>query len=111
MQLTLAFTNPANRDRLMFFKDRATLEGILDAPDPVSKVAPLRAKLKQGTLAPGVLAQEPEYFVDLHKQFYLLPVFAVDAREAAQVKTMLSALVAMVEARTNAAIVDNGGAA
>ena len=76
MQLTLAFTNPANRDRLMFFKDRATLEGILDAPDPVSKVAPLRAKLKHGTLAPGVLAQEPEYFVDLHKQFYLLPVLS-----------------------------------
>ena len=76
MQLTLAFTNPANRDRLMFFKDRAMLEGILDAPDPVSKVAPLRAKLKQGTLAPGVLAQEPEYFVDLHKQFYLLPVLS-----------------------------------
>ena len=76
MQLTLAFTNPANRDRLMFFKDRATLEGILDAPDPVSQVAPLRAKLKQGTLAPGVLAQEPEYFVDLHKQFYMLPVLS-----------------------------------
>lgn len=76
MQLTLAFTNPANRDRLMFFKDRAMLEGILDAPDPVSKVAPLRAKLKQGTLAPGVLAQESEYFVDLHKQFYLLPVLS-----------------------------------
>ena len=76
MQLTLAFTNPANRDRLMFFKDRANLEGILDAPDPVSKVAPLRAKLKQGVQAPGVLAQEPEYFVDLHKQFYLLPVLS-----------------------------------
>ena len=76
MQLTLAFTNPANRDRLMFFKDRATVEAILDAPDPVSKVAPLRAKLKHGTLAPGVLAQEPEYFVDLHKQFYLLPVLS-----------------------------------
>ena len=76
MQLTLAFTNPANRDRLMFFKDRATLEGILDAPDPVSKVAPLRAKLKQGVQAPGVLAQEPEYFIDLHKQFYLLPVLS-----------------------------------
>ena len=76
MQLTLAFTNPANRDRLMFFKDRATLEGILDAPDPVSKVAPLRAKLKQGVQATGVLAQEPEYFVDLHKQFYLLPVLS-----------------------------------
>ncbi len=76
MQLTLAFTNPANRDRLMFFKERSQLEGILDAPDPVSQVAPLRAKLKQGTDAPGVLAQEPEYFVDLQKNFYLLPVLS-----------------------------------
>lgn len=76
MQLTLAFTNPANRDRLLFFKERKTLEGILDAPDPVSNIAPLRAKLKQGQAAPGVLAQEPEYFIDLQKQFYLLPVLS-----------------------------------
>lgn len=76
MQLTLAFTNPANRDRLLFFKERATVEGILDAPDPVSKVAPLRATLKKGKPAPGVLAEEPEYFVDLQKQFYLLPVLS-----------------------------------
>lgn len=76
MQLTLAFTNPANRDRLMFFKERSQLEGILDAPDPVSQVAPLRAKLKQGSEAPGVLAQEPEFFVDMQKNFYLLPVLS-----------------------------------
>ena len=76
MQLTLAFTNPANRDRMMFFKERSQLEGILDAPDPVSHVAPLRAQLKKGVDAPGVLAQEPEYFVDLQKNFYLLPVLS-----------------------------------
>ncbi|HGM5581117.1 TPA: vWA domain-containing protein [Pseudomonas putida] len=76
MQLTLAFTNPANRDRLLFFKERSQLEGILDAPDPVSQVAPIRAKLKQNKEAPGVLAQEPEYFVDLQKNFYLLPVLS-----------------------------------
>lgn len=76
MQLTLAFTNPANRDRLLFFKERKALEDIIDAPDPVSHIAPLRARLKQGQTAPGVLAQEPEFFVDLQKQFYLLPVLS-----------------------------------
>ncbi len=76
MQLTLAFTNPANRDRLLFFNQRNQLEGILDAPDPVSHVAPIRAQLKQGQRAQGVLAQEPEYFVDMSKQFYLLPVLS-----------------------------------
>ncbi|BBT42633.1 vWA domain-containing protein [Pseudomonas putida] len=76
MQLTLAFTNPANRDRLLFFKERSQLEGILDAPDPVSQIAPIRAKLKHNTEAPGVLAQEPEFFVDMQKNFYLLPVLS-----------------------------------
>lgn len=76
MQLTLAFTNPANRDRLMFFKERKTLDDILSAPDPVSLVAPLRAHLKRDGNAEGVLAQEPEYFVDLQKQFYLLPILS-----------------------------------
>lgn len=74
MQLTLAFTNPANRDRLLFFKSRETLEDILDAPDPAEYAAPLRQELKKNGQAEGVLAQEPELFVDMQQQFYLLPV-------------------------------------
>lgn len=76
MQLSLAFTNPANRDRLLFFKERETLENILDAPDPVSLVAPLRAQLARAEQTEHVLAQEPEYFVDLQKNFYLLPILS-----------------------------------
>lgn len=76
MQLTLAFTNPANRDRLLFFKERKSLDDILSAPDPVSLVAPLRAKLKRDGHADGIQAEEPEYFVDLQKQFYLLPILS-----------------------------------
>ena len=76
MQLTLAFTNPANRDRLLFFKERDQLNQILEAADPVAKVAPLRAALKKQGNAAGVLAQEPEYFVDLQQQFYLLPILS-----------------------------------
>lgn len=76
MQLTLSFTNPANRDRLVFFKDKKSLDDILSAPDPVSLVAPLRAHLKRDGKADGVVAEEPEYFVDLQKQFYLLPILS-----------------------------------
>ncbi|WP_421505060.1 vWA domain-containing protein [Erwinia rhapontici] len=76
MQLTLAFTNPANRDRLLFFKERKSLDDILSAADPVSLVAPLRAKLKRDGHADGVQAQEPALFVDLQKQFYLLPILS-----------------------------------
>ncbi|MBA1307058.1 vWA domain-containing protein [Stutzerimonas stutzeri] len=106
MQLTLAFTNPANRDRLLFFKERPTLEGILDAPDPVSHVAPLRAKLKQGQPAPGVLAQEPEFFVDLQKEFYLLPVLSgeeVMSEEGFRMRLLNVASVSKAEAQSTVA--------
>ncbi len=76
MQLTLAFTNPANRDRMLFFKDRSLLEQALDTPDPATIVAPMRQALRTASHADGVVAQEPEYFVDLQKQFYLLPVLS-----------------------------------
>ncbi|MFP3098082.1 vWA domain-containing protein [Kluyvera sichuanensis] len=78
IQLTLAFTNPANRDRLIFFKEKKSLDDILSAPDPVALVAPLRAKLKRDGHAEGIQAQEPEYFVDLQKQFYLLPILKAE---------------------------------
>jgi len=106
MQLTLAFTNPANRDRMLFFKERSQLEGILDAPDPVSRVAPLRAQLKKGVDAPGVLAQEPEYFVDLQKNFYLLPVVSgeeVLTEEGFRTRILNVASVSKADAASTAA--------
>ena len=106
MQLTLAFTNPANRDRMLFFKERTQLEGILDAPDPVSRVAPLRSQLKKGVDAPGVLAQEPEYFVDLQKNFYLLPVLSgeeVLTEEGFRTRILNVASVSKADAASTAA--------
>lgn len=76
MQLTLAFTNPANRDRMLFFKDRLALENILDSENPAAAVEPLRASLKSKNTAQSVLAQEPEFYIDLQKQFYLLPILS-----------------------------------
>ena len=76
MQLSLAFTNPSGRDRLIFFKDRERLQRILDASDPARDVVPLRAKLNKNQPTPDVLAQEPSYFIDMQKQFYLLPILS-----------------------------------
>lgn len=111
MQMSLAFTNPANRDRLLFFKDRETLEGILDAPDPVSHVIPLRAQLAKNTQTETVLAQEPEYFVDLEKEFYLLPILSgeevmTDAGFRARVLNVASVSQETTESTTAAGNID-----
>lgn len=76
MQLSLLFTNSANRERMLFFKDRSTLQDILDSDDPKAAVEPLRAALAANNRADNVLAQEPELFVDIKNQFYLLPILS-----------------------------------
>ncbi|XWY21042.1 vWA domain-containing protein [Bisgaard Taxon 45] len=74
MQMTLVFTNPAEREPLLFFKDRAALDQVINAEDPVQVVNPIRQALTTNKAHPAVLAQEPSEFVDFQKNFYLLPI-------------------------------------
>lgn len=74
MQMTLVFSNPANRNPVLFFESRDTLESIIDEPDPARTLAPMWSKLKKNEQVPSVLARDPEYVVDFQKNFYLLPI-------------------------------------
>lgn len=78
MQLTLALNNPANRNPLLFFKERELVESLLENEDPSVALTPILADLKQGKAVEGVLAKEPETFIDQKTQFYLLPVLESD---------------------------------
>ncbi|MHB1219612.1 MAG: vWA domain-containing protein [Alphaproteobacteria bacterium] len=74
--MTLAFTNPANRGQVLFFKDQQSLTTLLNEPQAADKADQLRAASKGGT-APagsGLIALEPDTYIDLQKQFYLLPI-------------------------------------
>lgn len=78
MQMTLAFTNPAGRDPLLFFRQKDTLDQILSASDPNPILKPIQDKLAGNGRDPRVVAQEPPYAVDLQKNFYLLPVLEAE---------------------------------
>ncbi|AVM74472.1 vWA domain-containing protein [Magnetospirillum gryphiswaldense] len=78
-QLTLAFTNPAGRDRALMFNDRKDLAAIVEADKPGQMVQPLRKAMDSGKGDPRVVSQEPATHVDITKQFYLLPI--LDAEE------------------------------
>ena len=81
MQMSLAFTNPAGRDLSLLFKDKQTIEKILDSSEPEKLFRPIQDVLKQNNgVHPNVLAVEPELYVDFKKNFYLLPIL-----ESAQV--------------------------
>lgn len=74
MQMTLVFTNPAERDPLLFFKDREIIENIIDAEDPTPLIEPIRENLANHQSSPEILAQEPDTYINFQENFYLLPI-------------------------------------
>lgn len=77
-QLALAFTNPAGRDRALLFRNRADLAGLLEADDPGKAEAPLRKEALSGKPVPQVVSIEPATYVDIAKNFYLLPILSAE---------------------------------
>lgn len=73
-QMALAFTNPAGRARTLLFDKRDAVVDILKAPDPGAAVAPIQKAVEEGKGDPRVISIEPETFIDIDKQFYLLPI-------------------------------------
>ena len=74
IQMALTFTNPVDRDRLLFFKDKADLEKIISSANKSADVSAIRQNLEKSGSSPEIVAQEPKEFIDFQKNFYLLPV-------------------------------------
>ncbi|TDP44992.1 vWA domain-containing protein [Zavarzinia compransoris] len=74
--LTVAFANPAARERVLFLKDREALGRLMSSPARAAEAAAMRDAAIGDRLPPDspVLAIEPPTFVDLARQFYLLPI-------------------------------------
>lgn len=110
-QMTLAFTNPAGRERSLLFKDRDTLATLVNADDPASTLNPLRKTVAAGKTDPAVVSIEPETYVDLNKQFYLLPILSAEETFAASGHRMRMLEVASVtqqEAKADKAAAPKG---
>ena len=81
--LTLAFTNPAGRERALFFRERDKLQAVLEANDRAAQAKKLRDAIVAGGNLPSgfpVISIEPSTHIDIAKQFYLLPI--LEAGEA-----------------------------
>lgn len=74
--IVAAFTNPAGRERNLFFNDREALDFVLNHEASVAIAERYRAAALAG--APisesGVVAVEPAEHIDIRSQFYLLPI-------------------------------------
>lgn len=75
--ITLSFAQPTNRERVLFFRERNFLTTFVNTDTAAAETAKVVKEIAaKGNLGPThpVIAAEPETFVDLQKQFYLLPV-------------------------------------
>ncbi len=78
--LVVAFTNPAGRERTLFFRDRDSLMRLLESPRAAREIPELRRQAIERRLPPGspVISIEPAEFIDITRQFYVLPILAAE---------------------------------
>lgn len=78
--ITVAFTNPAGRERVLMFKDRESLEGLINSDDLLVQAETFRTQAEEGDVPADspIVAIEPANAVDLTKQFYLMPILEAE---------------------------------
>ena len=70
-QLALAFSNPAGRQRILFFNAKEDLRKVLESDTPGKLAAPLRETVVNNGRDPKIVSIEPKDYVDINKNFYL----------------------------------------
>jgi hypothetical protein len=75
-----AFTNPAGRERSLFFRSRDALQEVLDSESVITLMGRYRGEAVAGALEPTgpVISIEPAEHVDITRQFYLFPILDAD---------------------------------
>lgn len=98
--MVLAFNNPAGRELAMFFRDAETPRALwLNTRGGAAEATRLREAARANTEGP-VIALEPENFIDITRQFYLLPIISAQRveNEAAQEARLLEVISAPAQA-------------
>ncbi len=76
--LLVSYTHPGNelegRSPVLMFRDRSALEAIVDDMDMAGKAKTLYEGVAAGNIPDTVVSMEPKRFVDITKQFYVLPI-------------------------------------
>ena len=78
-QITVAFDNPAGRDRVLVFSDIADLKRIANSPNPGPDLEALQDAVRARRYDARIVSVEPENYVDFAQRPYLLPI--VDFQE------------------------------
>ncbi|MDX5298573.1 MAG: VWA domain-containing protein [Gammaproteobacteria bacterium] len=75
--MVMTFNSAAQRQPVLFFDKPEALTKLLEGPQPAAKAAQYLRQIRAGSppVGSGVIAVEPDTFVDIHEAFYLAPIF------------------------------------
>lgn len=76
--LLVSYTHPGGplegRNPVLMFNDRAALEAVVDDMDMAGRAQALYGEIKGGKTPDSIVSMEPQRFVDITRQFYVLPI-------------------------------------
>lgn len=76
--LLVSYTHPGGplegRNPVLMFNDKDALEAVVDDMDMAGKAQALYAQIKDGESPDSIVSMEPQRFVDITRQFYVLPI-------------------------------------
>lgn len=98
-QMVLSFASPVGRAPILFFKDRATIEGIYTGFNAGEDYAKILSSVESKGFDPRVLSREPDTPVAIEEKFYLLPILSADEIYSAAGPTVRLLEVASVSDR------------
>lgn len=76
--LLVSYTHPGNalegRRPVLMFKDKSALENIVDDLDMAGKAGEIYQNIDDDSVPETIVSMEPQRFVDITRQFYVLPI-------------------------------------
>ena len=96
--LVLAFTEPVNRDRVLFFEEEGALDDWLKADDLPARAAAARQAADARALPEDspIVSIEPEAYVDFASEFYMLPVLEAKPKRLPNRRRAMAVRIASV---------------
>ena len=76
--LLVSYTHPGGllegRNPVLMFRSLDALQGLMDSFDMADQTQSLYLQIESGDIPPEIVSMEPQRFVDITKQFYILPI-------------------------------------
>jgi hypothetical protein len=109
--LLVSYTHPGDpgegRHPVLMFSERKHIESLVESEDLADTAAAYFDELNAGKVPEGVVSMEPKRFVDISKQFYLLPILQFETVEIEGDEARLLQIAAAVPGSRGADTLEN----